>query len=309
MAGARRRRDERAEPGRRGFFLQPEIADELIRRVYSTGVLAGRVRRRPVGAGARGLAFNAIADTSRATGSRHGGVQTFWQGEGSRKEPSAPKVRRVELELRKLTALVYVADELLQDATALEALLLEAVAEEFGFEVDEVILYGTGTGMPLGIVPSGAAATVPAEPGQEAWTITEANVRRMFTALWPRSAVRAVWLTGPDVVPRLMLAASYLPPGGLAGKPHATLLGRPVLEIEHAAPLGEAGDLMLADLSQYLLIDRPVERATSMHVRFMTDETAFRFVLRVDGQPLWGAPLAPYRGEPQSPFVALAART
>jgi hypothetical protein len=41
-------------------------------------------------------------------------------------------------------------------------------------------------------------------------------------------------------------------------------------------------------------------------VYFVTDETAFRFVYRVDGQPNWNLPLTPKNGGPTlSPFVVL----
>jgi len=52
-----------------------------------------------------------------------------------------------------------------------------------------------------------------------------------------------------------------------------------------------------------------MQTATSIHVAFLTDETLFRFVYRVDGAPKWNVPLTPNSGGPtQSPFVVLAAR-
>ncbi len=102
----------------------------------------------------------------------------------------------------------------------------------------------------------------------------------------------------------------YLPPGGIADSPYGRLKGRPVIPIEQAAALGDKGDLMLADFSQYQLIDKGgVQAASSMHVQFLTDEMVFRFIYRVDGQPSWKASLTPYKGSNKlSPFVTLAAR-
>jgi hypothetical protein len=49
--------------------------------------------------------------------------------------------------------------------------------------------------------------------------------------------------------------------------------------------------------------------ATIIHVAFLTGEQAFRFMLRLDGQPTWKKPLTPYQGSAlKSPFVTLAAR-
>jgi len=44
-------------------------------------------------------------------------------------------------------------------------------------------------------------------------------------------------------------------------------------------------------------------------VAFLTDEMVFRFIYRVDGEPIWNAPLQPFKGSNTlSPFVALASR-
>jgi HK97 family phage major capsid protein len=71
------------------------------------------------------------------------------------------------------------------------------------------------------------------------------------------------------------------------------------------------GDLLLASPSQYALITKGgVQAASSIHVRFVYDETAFRFVYRVDGQPVWASSVTANDGSSTiSPFVALAATT
>jgi hypothetical protein len=53
-----------------------------------------------------------------------------------------------------------------------------------------------------------------------------------------------------------------------------------------------------------------VESASSIHVKFVYDESVFRFVYRIDGQPSINTPLTPYKGTASSisPFVTLAAR-
>jgi HK97 family phage major capsid protein len=103
----------------------------------------------------------------------------------------------------------------------------------------------------------------------------------------------------------------YMPPGGLSGQPYGTLFGRPVIAIEQAASLGDKGDVLLADMNQYVLADKGgIQSAVSMHVRFTNDETVIRFVYRVDGQPLWHSALTPFKGTSNtlSPFVTLDAR-
>ncbi len=88
-------------------------------------------------------------------------------------------------------------------------------------------------------------------------------------------------------------------------------MGRPVIPLEYCATLGTVGDIMLADWSQYAVIDKgAIQSASSMHVQFTTDEMAFRFTYRIDGQPTWDSALTPFKGsDTQSPFIKLATRS
>ena len=103
----------------------------------------------------------------------------------------------------------------------------------------------------------------------------------------------------------------FLPGGAASASPYASLFGRPVIPIEQCATLGTVGDIVLADLNEYILATiGDLQTDISIHVRFDYDESVFRFVYRVDGQPAMAAPIAPYKGaaNTQSAFVALAAR-
>jgi HK97 family phage major capsid protein len=101
-----------------------------------------------------------------------------------------------------------------------------------------------------------------------------------------------------------------MPAGGISGSPFNTILGRPLIPIEQASTLGTVGDLVLADLSQYVIIEKDgLQAASSMHVRFIYDEMTFKFTMRVNGQPKLKSAITPANGtNTQSPFVALATR-
>lgn len=302
-----------------GYLIPDTFIADLIRRTYDRGVLASRVRMLPSAAPGKTI-LPAVDETSRADGSRLGGVRAYWEGEADLMTSSAPKFRRMEIDPKKLTGLCYATDELLQDAALLNAFIPDAFAEEFAFKIDDAIYNGDGAGKPLGILNSPAITTVAKETGQAAATILFENISKMWSRRWVRGT-NYLWLINQEVEEQLDKLAlpvgtgglpAYLPPGGLASQPFGTLKGRPVVPIEHAAAVGTVGDIMLADLSQYVMIQRNMESATSIHVRFLYNETAFRFIVRVDGQPVWNSPLTPYKGtsgRTLSPFVVLAARS
>ena len=301
-------------PSDGGFLVQQDFVTELLKRTYETGILASKVKKIPISTNANGMKINAIDEDSRANGSRWGGVQTYWEGEADEITANKPKFRQMELSLKKLTGLCYATDELLQDAAALEAVIRQAFAEEFGFKIDDAILSGSGEGEPLGILNSGAIVTVAKEASQTD-IITVENLIKMWNRLWSRSRANAVWYINQELEPYLYTLKIgdkpvYIPAGGLSEKPYGTLFGRPVVPIEQCSAAGEVGDIILADIGQYLLIDKGgVKSASSIHVRFLYDENVFRFIYRVDGKPIWTKPLTPYKGSATvSPFVTLAKR-
>ena len=306
-------------PADGGFLVQQDFVATILQRTYEIGGLLSRVQRIPISTNSNGIKINAINETSRAAGSRYGGVQTYWLDEAGTKTASHPTFRQIELNLKKLAALVYATDELLQDAGALQAILMQILPEEINFVTENAIIRGTGVGQPLGILNSGARVTQAAEAAQAANTIVFENIINMWSRMYARSRSNAVWLINQDCEPQLMamsLAVGaggvpvYMPAGGINGAPYSTLMGRPVIATEYNSTLGTEGDIILVDPSQYLMIDKGgIQSASSIHVRFVNDETVFRFVYRVDGQPTWNAPLTPAQGTvTQSPYVTLATR-
>lgn len=303
-------------PADGGFLVQPNFANEIFMLEHADSEVLTRVRRFPVGANNNGLTMNAVDETSRATGSRWGGVQAYWAAEGDTATASKPKFRQMELKLNKLFALMYATDELLADTTQLAAVTRVAVNEELTWKAENAILRGTGAGQPHGILNSNALVTVAKEAGQTADTIVFNNIVKMWSRMWSRSRRNAVWFINQDAEPQLITLADaagnaiYLPQNNLSTSPFAMLLGRPVVPVEFCSTVGDAGDILLADLSQYITIDKGgIEEASSMHVQFLTDQMAFRWTYRVDGQSGWSSALTPANGtNTLSPFVVLAAR-
>jgi len=312
---------ESTTPSLGGFLVQKDFATGLITKVHETSILWNKIRQIPISSNASGLKLPGIDETSRANGSRWGGIRAYWLEQGGTKTASKPKFLILELSLKKLIGLCYATDELLEDAAALGTVIREGFTEEFGFKLDDAILNGTGAGQPLGILNAGCLVTQAKETGQAATTIVWENIQKMYARLWSRSRPNMIWLINQDCLPQLMSMSMpvgtggvpvWLPAGAASGKPYDVLLGRPVVVVEQCQTLGTKGDIYLVDLSQYIAIKKGgLQTASSIHVQFTTDETCFRFVMRVDGQPLWNNALTPYKGtaNTQSPFICLATRS
>ena len=138
----------------------------------------------------------------------------------------------------------------------------------------------------------------------------------MLGRLHPGCFNNSVWICQVSAIPQLLQLSLAV---GTAGSAVPVLsesggvwkiLTRPVIFTEKTEKLGDLGDILLADLSQYVVGLRSEMRFdTSIHVHFNTDELLSRLIERHDGQPLWDAPLTLEDGTTTvSPFVTLAER-
>jgi HK97 family phage major capsid protein len=310
-------------PTEGGFLVQKDFSTRLLELMHQMGQVVSRVTNIGLTSNADGIKLPAVDETSRATGSRWGGVRAFWLNEADTVAATKVKFRQIELVLKKLMAISYATDEILRDSGVLEAIITRAFVEEMTFVMEDAIINGDGVGKPLGIINSSALVTVAAEGGQSAATVVTNNILKMYNRLPMGSKTKAVWLINTEIEPQLyaMVLGSgtavvqlYRPPGtntaAGAVSPVGTLLGLPVIPIEYASALGNVGDIMLFDLSAYITITKEGLRSDqSMHVRFLNDEMTYRWVYRLDGAPSWKSALTPYKGSATlSPFVTLAAR-
>jgi HK97 family phage major capsid protein len=248
------------------------------------------------------------------------GVRAYWQGEGQAGTNTKPVFGMTSLRLKKLMALVPVSDEMLDDSSALASYLPKNIGRSIQWKTNEAILFGPGAGLPQGAMNSGAVVTVAKDSGQAANTLTALNLANMIARLPEGSFPNAVWLINNDVLPSLFTLTLgnypiYIPTGGVTGgiqgSPYGTLLGRPVIVSQHANTFSAQGDVMLVDLSYYQTITKSggMQTATSMHLYFDADATAFRTTFRIDGQSKIAAALTPNKGSNKlSPFVQLGAR-
>lgn len=249
-----------------------------------------------------------------------GGIQAYWEGEGSQLSQSKVALDQDTIRLNKLTALVPVTEELLEDASALSTFINRKAPQKFDYKIQNAIINGTGAGQPKGILASDALVTVAKESGQAADTIVAENISNMWARMYAPCRSNAVWFINQDVEPQLdylqmpgtnPTAPLYMPAGGLSSSPFATLKGRPVIPLEACKTLGDAGDIILADLTQYMTAVKTggMRQDVSMHLWFDYDTLAFRFIMRLAGLPWWGSAITPANGSNTlSCFVNLAAR-
>ena len=297
-----------------GYLVETDKAASILTTAIETGVLASRCTQQPIGAMADSFSYLAADDRDRSTG-KINGIQVYRKGEADTMTAGGKaKLKEREIRVEDMYGLVYVTNRMLRDALAMAEYTKRVLREQLAFKLDYEIFQGNGAGQCLGIMNSGLIVTVGKETSQTADTINATNAIKML-ARFKGDISKACWFVNQDCLPQFPLMTVgnqpvFIPGGSFANAPFGVLLGLPIVPIEFCKTVGDLGDIVLGDFSQYLLVRKGgVEEAESMHVKFTTDEMAFRFIVRNNGQPMHDSPITPLNGSNTlSPFVTLEAR-
>jgi HK97 family phage major capsid protein len=304
-----------AVPADGGFLIPENLRAELLRVSLETALVRPRARVIPMDS--LTVPFPTIDSTSNAS-TVYGGLTAYWTEESAALVESQAQFGRVKLEAKKLTAYAEVPNELFADSIiSFQALVDQIYPEAIAWFEDVAFIAGTGVGEPLGFLNADAAVSVTKESGQAADTILWENIIKAYARMLPASLNRAVWVANNDTFPELATMALSVGTGGSAvwlnngaAGPPMTILGRPVIFTEKVPTVGDAGDINLVDFGYYLIVDRQtMSSMTSPHYKFANDQTAVRFIERVDGRPWLQSAITPRQGSNTlSPFVKIAAR-
>jgi HK97 family phage major capsid protein len=288
-----------------GFIVPPDFRNSIWQKVMGDGSLAERCDQNVTA----GNSITIPADESTPWDSS--GITAYWESELAATSPSKPVFSLKTSRLNKMTALVPVSEELLEDAPMLDGYLRMKAPQKMRAKLNTAIVRGTGAGQPLGILTSPSLITqdqAVISPVQGASTFVYENVVDMWARLYSECRGNAVWLINQSVEPQLNAmrfvtnsaspVPAYMPAGGLSGSPYGTLLGRPVVPVQPCSALGTVGDVILVDLTQYMIVTKGQDIRTdvSMHLYFDAAAMAYRFIMRVSGQPWWGSTISPENG-------------
>jgi HK97 family phage major capsid protein len=304
-----------------GFAVPPEFRADIMTKVLGEDQLISLCDQVETVSNSLTVPKDETAPWSTA------GIQAYWEAEGAQLQQKKPALQNDTIRCQKLTALVPVTNELIEDAPGLVSYLQRKAPEVMQFKVNDAIINGSGAGMPLGILNGGCLITVAKETSQPNATILAANVIKMYNGMLAEWRTDAVWLINSDAEQQLMQLTQpvknvagtenvggwpiYVPPGGLSAQPFGTLLGKRVVPTQACQTLGTVGDIIFASMGQYAAVQRAggIRVDSSIHVFFDYDTTCFRFIFRMGGQPWWSSTVAAKNGSGvYAPFVTLAQR-
>lgn len=295
-----------------GHFVQTDFATEIIDRGFNNSAVLPKTQKRKLSGNSNSVEIYGIDETSRASGSRHGGVTVYTKAELEQYKESKAKFNGFEIKVNKLTGLLFLSEEVLEDASFLEGEVTDLFEKEFAFKTQDLLIRGSGVGEPLGVKNADCLVTVAKETSQGADSIVSANISKMKA----RVSGNAEFFGNRDIIPQLdtLTIGEGASARALFKQTDANsgiLSGIPITFIEQCDTVGDLGDLILADWGGYITVTKGgLKKAESMHLKFDYGQKAIRWTMRFDGQPRWRSALTPYKGSATiSPFIVLAART
>jgi len=302
------------EDSQGGALVPEQWADEIYHAALEDSIV--RSRATVLGATSDSLKVRKFVETNRSL-NIFGGITFQWIEERADKTEvvSKPALGELELTPHKLVGGCWVSNELEDDYGKFGNFMKFAFGQALAFIEDDYFLWGTGAGVPLGAIHAnnGSLITVTRSGvGLLDWV----DISNMAQRLLPKSWDSAIWLINPSVIDELFEGtAPAANQATLLDMSERKLWGIPFIPTEKCQAMGTQGDIALCDFGHghYVIADREMRISASRHVPdpgrgygFTTDETFWKIVLRVDGQPLMTAPITPYRGaDTLSPFIVL----
>ena len=289
-------------PSDGGFLIPMEFVFDNLNASVEKEIVRPRCRVEGMASGQKTIAT--YDDSTHAGGTLFGGLKLQWLGEGETINFEVPKVRQMKLFAKKAVIMVPATNELLADAPSYASGVTERMVTALGFGLDYACLVGgTGGGQPLSVMNSPSTVTVTRTTTGK---IVYHDLTSMLARLHPGCYSNSVWIFPISALAPLN---ELTIPIGVAGafikvmnesNGEYTILGRPVIFTEKTPTLGNPGDAMLVDLSQYVMgIQKDGFRLDmSQHLLFRTDESIFRLVVRIDGQSAWVSAFTPVNNGP-----------
>jgi len=292
-----------------GVLVPEKWADQILSVALENSIVRSRAIR--ISGNTDTLNIRVLVDSDRSS-SLFGGITIEWLEEAGDKATvtSQPSLGNLKLTAHEGVVGTFVSNNLEADVDKFEQFFLQAFGRAIRFYEDEAFIWGTGSGQPVGVMHANCLVPVTRTANSK---IDVADIGNMASRLLPGSWQTAVWLINQSVLTELVeLTANAANSASVIDLAKMQIFGRPIIVTEKCSAMGTTGDIILADFGQYVIFDREIIVASSKHVNyggnygFLQNETFWKIVLRVDGQPVPQATITPRRGGSSlSPFVCL----
>lgn len=209
-----------------------------------------------------------------------------WTAENAGYNESDDTFGTVTLEAFKLTRILKVSEEILEDNTFnLEDYLVQSFARAIAVPEEAAMVIGDGSDKPTGVI---VGAVVGVTASSTAAIIAD-NIIDLYYSLKRVYREKAVWLLADSTIKAIRKLKDsnndYLWAKGLVGEPD-TLLGRPIKSSDNVPAIAAAAKVAaFGDMSYYNIADRSKRNFQRLNELYAANgQVGFRGYERVDGK-------------------------
>jgi HK97 family phage major capsid protein len=247
-----------------GFAVAPGYSDRIIDRGRTTQGPWSRCNIWEVST--REYNCPVVYETSRAAGSRYGGVNSQWGlSEIKMPSPADGMLANIQIVNERLLMLTQMSRDVFADSLSIGRWLNYVGIAEFRDAIENAMLNNGASGVgPVGVVNAPSTVVVP-KGATTSNEISVINIQAMYSAIADGNTENMCWHAGRDTIDFInslatMASGSQYPlleyskawsPGN--PNPFPMLMGKPLFTSEFCQPLGTKGDLIAVDWSDYVL--------------------------------------------------------
>jgi len=278
-----------------GNLVGSESLPDILSPNFSNGSIYADSKILNLGKNSNGMKIGVSKATVDTEESVRGGSRAYVLLEGATKTYSKAAFDVVDLKLKKMAVTTPLTDEIKQDVEALPSYISDSQSEAAMALIDYNIVHGDGSFM-NGIASDPSTGTVSTTD-----PITSAELKDIFDLYYGGKAGK--WYLSKSVwnqITDLAITTSNFP---LVFTPDGPILwGYPVI----VTSVMEDNEILLADMTQYIIIQKEIRQAVNESVLYLTDEQILRSVIRMNGQSAWKTAITLGDGSVVHPFVMSA---
>ena len=278
-----------------GNLVGSESLPDILSPNFSNGSIYADSKILNLGKNSNGMKIGVSKATVDTEESVRGGSRAYVLLEGATKQYSKAAFDVVDLKLKKMAVTTPLTDEIKQDVEALPSYISDSQSEAAMALIDYNIVHGDGSFM-NGIASDPSTGTVSTTD-----PITSAELKDIFDLYYGGKAGK--WYLSKSVwnqITDLAITTSNFP---LVFTPDGPILwGYPVI----VTSVMEDNEILLADMTQYIIIQKEIRQAVNESVLYLTDEQILRSVIRMNGQSAWKTAITLGDGSVVHPFVMSA---
>jgi HK97 family phage major capsid protein len=276
--------DPALNPSMANYLVPQEYRAQLQMLPFDQPTLLNRVT--VIGSVTGNVTFPGLSQTDS---NEFGGVSFSWTQEANAKPETEPVFTQIEIPTYELSGYTEISERALsRSALPLESLLVSIFRPAMNYTLDNVIVNGTGTAQPLGIL---TAAGVRVVGRAAANTVGDTDLVNLKHAVKPTHRAGAMFALSDSAEQELELATdSFGRPlfrASTANGPYDRLVGYPYSVATNCPAVGTEGDVIYGNMRWYFLVmEEEITVARSEHYRFRNNVISFKVFVVVGGRPM-----------------------